>query len=462
MARPKKDEKFRIEAFTNASGSKSWRVSGTAPDGRRVRRNFKDKAEAIEVLADMEAELRGVPLERRSQRTTLTANQLSDAEAALQAAGGRQLAPIVSIFLSLEVRAQAKGLSLDSAMEFIESRYRPELKEISILNARDRFLATRTGRAAKTVTFYESCTKQLLNPDPNRLLHRVEVSDLEQILGRYENANSKRAFRRAFSVFFNWAIRQHFCLENPCDRLDRPPPSFSPNVILSLKEVHRLLRASVEYKESVMAPIVAIALFGGLRPSEIAALKPSDVRDDRIRVTGGKLRGKLKRTVPLSANLKTWMEHYPFIGVPESMVYRMKVLKKATEAANWVQDILRHTSISYQVERDKNEGLTAFNNGTSKEMMDRHYRDVIEDPREVKKFWAITPQSQAKEKLEVKLPGHQDAAWPPKAKLSKLVWERPMIHVANELGVSDVALKNHCVKLGLDLPPLGYWLRQGW
>ena len=60
-----------------------------------------------------------------------------------------------------------------------------------------------------------------------------------------------------------------------------------------------------------------------------------------------------------------------------------------------------------------------------------------------------------------RLPGHQDAAWPPKAKLSKLVWERPMIHVANELGVSDVALKNHCVKLGLDRPPLGYWLWQG-
>jgi hypothetical protein len=165
--------------------------------------------------------------------------------------------------------------------------------------------------------------------------------------------------------------------------------------------------------------------------------------------------------IALFPNLAEWLKAYPFVGVPRAMTYRMKVLKGATEAANWVQDILRHTSISYQAERDRNERMTDFNSGTSKEMMDRHYRDVIEDPREVEKFWAITPKSLAKAKVKVTLPGATDADWPAEQVLKKMVWERPMIHVANELGVSDVALKNHCVKLDLKLPPMGYWLRQG-
>jgi hypothetical protein len=115
--------------------------------------------------------------------------------------------------------------------------------------------------------------------------------------------------------------------------------------------------------------------------------------------------------------------------------------------------------ITYQAERDRNEGMTAFNNGTSKEMMDRHYRDSVDDPREVEKFWAITPKSLAKAGIKVKLPGPTDKDWPPKAKLKKMVRERPMVHVAQDLGVTDVALKKHCVKLGLELPPRGYWLR---
>jgi integrase len=460
VARPKKEEKFRMTRFTNASGSKSWRVSGTGSDGRRVRKNFKFKADAIEMMADKEAELTETSGARRHQQTTLDSNQISDAEAAIQGIGGRQLSHLISHYLALEARARSKGLNLDSALEFVESRHRPELTEISVLNARDKFLSTRTGRAEKTVSFYESCTKQLLKPDPNKLLHTIEVSDIETILDRYDNFNSMQAHRRAFSVFFNWGVRQHLCLENPCHRLDQQPRPNTPVAILSLEEVLRLLQAAVDYKEGVMVPVVAIALFAGLRPSEIADLTPADLRTESIRVSGGKMRNSSKRMVPLTPNLKTWLKSYPFKGVPEALRYRMKVLKNATNALCWLDDILRHTSISYQAERDKNEDLTTFNNRTSKEMMDRHYREVIESPSDLAEFWAMTPASLRKKKLKVKLPGTQDKKWPSKAKLKKLVWERSMVRVAKDLGVSDVAVKKHCTKLGLKLPPMGYWLRR--
>jgi len=120
---------------------------------------------------------------------------------------------------------------------------------------------------------------------------------------------------------------------------------------------------------------------------------------------------------------------------------------------------MRHTSITYQTERDRNEGLTIMNCGTSIQMMNLHYREVIDDEEAVAEFWGLTPANIRKEKPKIELKTTKKVEWPPKAKLKKLVWQKALIHVAADLGASDVALKKRCVKLGIELPPMGYWLR---
>jgi len=49
-------------------------------------------------------------------------------------------------------------------------------------------------------------------------------------------------------------------------------------------EVKRLLKAALTYRDGEMASVIAIGLFAGIRPSEIQDLKPTNVRDDRIRL----------------------------------------------------------------------------------------------------------------------------------------------------------------------------------
>jgi hypothetical protein len=44
--------------------------------------------------------------------------------------------------------------------------------------------------------------------------------------------------------------------------------------------------------------------------------------------------------------------------------------------------------------------------------------------------------------------------------LFDLVWEVPMVHLGNQLGMSDVGLRKICVKYGIPLPPRGYWTRK--
>lgn len=460
MARPKKVILFRILEFQNFSGNISYRVTGSNPDSTRVRKNFPTRLEAEQERADLETKAAGQTAPAQLKRTRLTDEQLADAEAAIKTADGRRVSEIVSHYLNLEKRLKSRSLGIDAAVSFTESHYREELVSVSILNAKDEFIESRSDREIRTKQFYESTLRLLLKPDPNKELSAFTVADLEKILKRYKNPNTKRAYRTAISVFFSWAVRHRYCLENPCDRLDKLPRDMTQISALSLEECKRLLYAATQLHDGAAASCLAIGIFSGLRPSEIADLSPEDILKDRIRVSGGKLRRKLKRTVPVSPVLSAWLDRYPFSGLPQGWDYKMKALKKSTKAKKWVQDIIRHTSITFQTERDKNEALTAYNCGTSIQMMNRHYRDSIDDEKAVKEFWSLTPTKILAKKEKVELPVRTRVDWPPKKVLEKLVWKKPLKHAAADIGVSDVALKKHCVKLGLALPPRGYWLRE--
>lgn len=459
MGRPKKIHHFKLSPHTNASGTKSWRVTGTKPNGERVRKNFAEKTDAIQELADLEAAIEGHVEVSKTRRTRLTAEQLASAEAAIQSASGRDISTIVGHYLALEARARSKGIDMNTALSFVEKHYRSEIKTTSILTAYNEFVETRPTVSAKTKEHYEYSLKLLLKPDPNKAVHAFTISDIEKILHRYKNLNSQRTYRRAFKTFFRWAVRHHYALEDPCDRLDKLPRDVSQIAALSLNECKSLLHAATLLGDKATVSCIAIGLFAGLRPSEIRDLKKEDVREDRIRVSGGKLRRQLKRSAPIPPVLAAWLAEFPFTGLPAGWGSKMKKLKGATKAKKWVQDIIRHTSITFQTERDKNEALTSYNNGTSKTMMDRHYRDTIDDEKTIAEFWNLTPANLRAKPPEVDLEIKRRVNWPDKASLKKLVWSKPLVHAAKGIGVSDVALKKHCVKIGIELPPRGHWLR---
>ena len=431
------------------------------PDGRRVRKNFKVKADALRELGDLELKVEEKPEPRQALRTLLTPEELADAESAKQQiGGGRSLSRSVAHYEALREQVEEAGGNLDQAIGFFQSHYRAETKEISIYNAKGEFLRTRQDIEDQTRTNYSFALGLLLKPDPNKLVHAFTVADIEKVLSQYPKPGTRRSFKTIFGIFFRWAIRHHYCLENPCERLDKIPQEMSKIAALSLEESKRLLHASMEWNKGVTAPAVAIGLFAGLRPSELRDLKAEDILDGRIRVTGGKMRRKIKRVVPIVPVLETWLKEYPFTGLPAGWDYKLKFLKKVTKAETWVQDIIRHTSITFQAERDQNEGLTITNCGTSVEMMNRHYRVILDDAKAVAEFWKLTPARIRATKVEVDLPKPRGIDWPANGELKKLVWQKPLIHVAKEAGVSNVAVKKRCEKLGIALPPRGYWLKR--
>ena len=44
--------------------------------------------------------------------------------------------------------------------------------------------------------------------------------------------------------------------------------------------------------------------------------------------------------------------------------------------------------------------------------------------------------------------------------LNNLVWSMPMTEVAKIFSVSDRAIKKRCVLLGIEIPPIGFWIKK--
>lgn len=49
---------------------------------------------------------------------------------------------------------------------------------------------------------------------------------------------------------------------------------------------------------------------------------------------------------------------------------------------------------------------------------------------------------------------------PTKEELQKLVWEKPVTQLAEELSISSTSIKKLCEKLGIEKPARGYWSKQ--
>lgn len=49
--------------------------------------------------------------------------------------------------------------------------------------------------------------------------------------------------------------------------------------------------------------------------------------------------------------------------------------------------------------------------------------------------------------------------WPTPEQMQKIVWEKPVIQIAKDLGVSDAAIHKFCKKYKINKPDKGYWIK---
>ncbi len=156
--------------------------------------------------------------------------------------------------------------------------------------------------------------------------------------------------RAILHSIFSYGIRREWCDGNPVARIDVPHIQETTIEPLTLEEVDRLRHAA---RNTDMELSLHLMLYGGVRPAEVARLKPADfcwreniviIRPQTSKTGGG-------RVVPLRG-----CRHIAprFRVIPANWHRRWLALRREAGFTKWVPDSCRHTFATYYAAHFRN------------------------------------------------------------------------------------------------------------
>ena len=169
-------------------------------------------------------------------------------------------------------------------------------------------------------------------------------SIIDRMAGNLSNDTANHALKYT-KQFMNYCVRSGYIPSNPINNVKGYRVDVNAPVFLSKEQMNTILEIS---KEENIYPVVAVALYAGLRKSEIQRLKPSDIYNNQITVQKSKS-GKF-RSIPINKNLNKVLAKYP---PPFKFTNFKRVWKRIKRKAKIDQSFrfhdLRHTFASQLV-----------------------------------------------------------------------------------------------------------------
>ena len=220
-------------------------------------------------------------------------------------------------------------------------------------------------------------------------LRSMNAGDCRRILGEAfgSSAHSYRKGRAILHSIFTYGRRMGWCDTNPVDNIEVPRVQEQEIVPLTLQEVKKLELAAELPEHRAMRTSLHLMLYCGLRPNEVARLRPDDIQLHEKRVlihprtskTGG------GRVVPIrkAARLKGAR-----IRIPRNWQNRWLALRRAAGFSHWVPDICRHTFASYHAAHFRNLPELQLEMGHSTPALLRSRYLNLPRIQQARKFWA--------------------------------------------------------------------------
>jgi integrase len=385
--------RFRIIIFTNPSGETVFRVTGFTKDGQRVRQNFTTDIAATIRQQELESQFHGLPQgEVNLVSTRLTKDQVAEAELAYNQLNGRPLLPAVRFYLD----------------NFREASIRVPLTE-----ALSQFIAAKTAgnNRPDTIRSLEYKVGAFVRKHPEKSVGEILPDHIsEEIHRKVLSPVSQSNIRRALHAFFEWCATrkpQAYCVGNPVKSIEPVKVDRDEPQILPLDGVKRLVQAAQEHKQGVCMPYVVLGLFCAIRPTELARLSWNEIDLQAKTVTIGTKLAKMRqrRIVEIPKNavqfliphalaktpLKGKNARRDFDAVKAAAGYGGRAAENAA-LKHWTADIMRHTGISHHLAQHQHEGKTASWAGNSPDVIQRHYKGLV-NKQDAKAFWAIAPNT---------------------------------------------------------------------
>ena len=308
------------------------------------------------------------------------------------------------------------GHTLRDALEFYSSHLQNTMTSTSVKDAVPDFLMEKKRSIGKlALRDYRLRLGRFSESFGSQSLATVSASQITDWLYSLKvSPVTMGNFARELSTFFRWACeRKKWCSSNPVAEVELPRVAETEIGILTPDETRHLLLSA----PSEVLPYLALGIFAGIRVEELQRLDWSaiDLEQNIVRITSSVGKGKRKRQVPISANLRVWLTAHRRTG-PVALKNLRRDIDKARVAAGfkpshysespqkrkqqqqlaaWPRNAMRHSFGSYRLQETQNNGQVALEMGNSPQTVMKHYRELVL-PRECEAFWNIRPDSDNK------------------------------------------------------------------
>jgi integrase len=390
----------RIPRFKVVDTPRGWCVNlpaSMSPSGRRERHYHKTKEKALATAKKFREESR----EHGAQAVAIGP---ALADEALQCSN----------------RLVAVGATLTDATNLFLARWAAENESLPLQEAANAWLEARATRRESTLKSYRLSLVKL-DGLAEKLMAAITSAEIDKALGN-GGPTAKRTHLRNVRALWRWAERKGWCDSKVVANIDAPPvPEPQDVTVLTPTQARKLLSTAEKYFPEAV-PGFAVALFSGLRSSELQQITWGDIGPDGIEIASRVSKTKRRRVVPVSPTLEAWLDAYSIPNSDLSLccanwqekhkgIRRLagwKVVarildeqnisppKLAKNANPWPTNVLRHTHASVEIAlgRSLTELVFAFGHSGGTDVLQRHYFGRL-SKREAIEILRIGPNGEA-------------------------------------------------------------------
>jgi integrase len=381
-----------------------FRASYYGPDGKLVRKDHGDKAQAEQTLADA-AQAFG---HSQPDALSFTPEERRDADAAMAL-----LQPVgLSLYAAASKLTEAlamlpPGLTLVDAVRQAVARHPKADKTVADVVAeiiRDR---EANGRSAKYLKDMAGRLHQFAQAFTVPI-SSVTAAEIRPYIQNLKNPNrsplaprSRENHRRLIVTLFEYAAQQGYVARDTAAdiaNIQGPRVVAGPTGIFTPTQIRKILITLTGTDRA----ICTLGAFCGLRSAELGRLRWENIRMDQrvLIIDAQQTKTASRRVIPLPENAIAWIA--PLIPAHaagrvsrhEHPDYQSKHLAETAQALGiqWVRNGLRHSWCSYRLAQTKNAALTSHEAGNSPQILHKHYAELVTEA-EAKEWFSVAPES---------------------------------------------------------------------
>ena len=380
-------------------------VQGWNENGKPKKKQFKDEQEAKTFAALKEIELKNKGRAVRMVNTSMSDDQVKEAETAFEKLG--------------------KSYSLSDAVEFFLKNHRAPDFTIPFAEGMKIYLdeCEQGGVRQRTITGKKSVLSLFARETSDPLVHEVTAPTIQAFLKSLRakdgitQATRKtwNNYRNELNHFFKWAgesdlaTNRPWCFSNPVESVriftaKQVSEQRSPVAITSPGDAQHLLTVLLRWRGGCLAKCFALAYFAGIRPDgELRKLAKREkelinLKTRTIHIPADVSKTKEARQVKISDSLAAWLEALADKPIVPTNFDRL--MKQARKHFGLSHDETRHSFISYHVALNRSVGDAALQAGNSESIVKKHYLN-LRPAEEGREFFSIVPDIQTRRVAQI-------------------------------------------------------------